>query len=590
MSAGLSRVADWDRHYSLHRRHRLCWNLRPTRNDFRTLEARSGATADELERFKRQAYEVGSPQARIRRRAGAGQAGFRRLSHVAGRDRPHGVYRRHCHRKSQTDKALRTLEARSGATADQMERFKRQAYEVGSQLPLNTADIIRAQTAFKQLGNSIDEVFAATPGIARFAVGAEGVGIEDSARYASVALRAFGLDAEDTQLVLDQMLLAETKTAAAARDIGEAFRFSAQSAADAGLGTQSYIAILGTLAGSGRSAEESSQGLNVLLTKLSKGMSGVGRGGKMVKDVLAEVGLTGADVERELAKGEAGIFDFLELIKKATEGNAALRTSVLAALVGESYASSFSFLIANIEDARATFLELGDASGESARQAAIQMKGLSGSWESFKAQVDTVRNVLSDTGVGIWVERLLRTAAGLMAELTRVGDSGEYVHGRLLKIISAASLAGPALLALGAALKGLSFALGGLAPIAAAITWIGNVTGIATAAQWAWNAAVAAGSRLSAVFGAAMLRMQGIGVAAATALNIAWSRLYLTLKFGGIKGLFLSLWAAISAARRRCVHGGQGGGPVGIRRGQGCCHIHVRGHQGPDAGGPMGRD
>ena len=206
----------------------------------------------------------------------------------------------------ETDKALRTLEARSGATADELERFKRQAYEIGSQLPLNTADIIRAQTAFVQLGNSIRQAVAATPGIARFAVGAEGVGIEDSARYASIALRAFGLNAEDTQLVLDQMLLAETKTAAAARDIGEAFRFSAQSAADAGLGTQSFIAILGTLAGSGRSAEESSQGLNVLLTKLSKGMSGVGRGGKMVTDVLEKIGLSGEDVERAFREGRRG--------------------------------------------------------------------------------------------------------------------------------------------------------------------------------------------------------------------------------------------------------------------------------------------
>ena len=221
---------------------------------------------------------------------------------------------------------------------------------------------------------------------------------------------------------------------------------------------------------------------------------------------------------------------------------------MLAALVGESYASAFSFLIENIDDARATFVELGDAAGESARQSAIQMKGLSGAWESVKAQIDTVRNVLSDTGVGVWVERLLRTAADLMAELTRVGDSGEYVHGRMLKLISAASLAGPALLALGVALKGISIALGGLVPIASAIAWIGRVTGITTAAQWAWNAAVGAGPRIAAAASAAMLSLQAVGVAAATALNVAWSRLYLTLKFAGVKGLVLSLWAAISAA------------------------------------------
>ena len=215
-----------------------------------------------------------------------------------------------------TDAALRQLEARTGASADQLERFKKQAYEIGSQLPLNTADIIRAQTAFVQLGNSMEATEKATPGIAMAAVAAEGVNVEDAARFADRALRAFNLDASETTYLLDQMLKAETKTPATMREIGEAFKYSAQSAADAGLDTASYIATLGTLAGSGRSAEESSQGFNVLLQKLSKGMTGVGRGGKMVEKVLAKAGISMEDLAKmKEVGGPDWIFNFLETLE-----------------------------------------------------------------------------------------------------------------------------------------------------------------------------------------------------------------------------------------------------------------------------------
>ena len=106
---------------------------------------------------------------------------------------------------------------------------------------------------------------------------------------------------------------------------------------------------------------------------------------------------------------------------------------------------------------------------------------------------------------------------------------------------------GPALLAVGAGLKGISIAIGWMAPMATAIAWIGEKTRITAAAQAVWNARIGSGSKLAAGLSAAMLRLQAVGTAAAVALNTAWARLYLTLKFGGVKGLFLTLWASISA-------------------------------------------
>ena len=118
------------------------------------------------------------------------------------------------------------------------------------------------------------------------------------------------------------------------------------------------------------------------------------------------------------------------------------------------------------------------------------------------------------------------------------------------ELVAQALLLGPVLIAAGVAAKGLAIALGGLAPVAAIIATItredghrdrrsvGCGTRLARGRTWACG-------RYSV---ASMLRLQAVGVAAASALNIAWTRLYLTMKFAGVKGVVLSVWAAIQAS------------------------------------------
>ena len=423
-----------------------------------------------------------------------------------------------------TDAAMRQLEARTGATTEQLARFKRQAYEVGSQLPLNTADIIRAQTAFVQLGNSIDEAVQATPGIAQFAVAAEGADVESSARYASIALKAFGLEAGDATDVLDQMLLAETKTAATAVDIGNAFRYSGQSAADAGLDTATYIATLGTLAGSGRSAEESSIGLNALLTKLAGAMSGIGEGGKLVGDALAALGIEFEDVQGTMRSGPQGFVEFIRLLREQSkELDPEILTGALRALVGESYASSFSYLVQNVDELNQVTEAGLDASGESARQAAIKMEGLSGAVESYKAQWDTVKNVISDLSVAAPLERLLRWAADLMGWLVETNEQGELIRGWLIKAIGAA-------LKFGLVLGGVGAALLSTLASAHALLFLLNMSIV----QQFLGGIVSA-------FGL----VRAAAVQAALTAQAAWLRFYLTLKLGGWRGLALTMFEPI---------------------------------------------
>ena len=403
-----------------------------------------------------------------------------------------------------TDAAMKTLEARTGATTEQLKAFKDQALEVGSKLPLTTAEIIAAQTAYVQLGNSIEEALASTPAIAYAAVASDTLEIESAARYASIASSQFGLDSSELGRVLDSLLVTEQNTAAVAGDLGAALRFSGQAAADAGLDIETYVATLGVLAGSGRSAEESSQGLNVMMSKLAKSSVEWSRGGTMVRKAFAGIGVDADEARALLDEGGAGFVKFVQLLnEKSRELPRATITAFLTALVGESYASSFSYLIQNADQLENVAALNFDAQGESARQAQIKMTGLSGAWESFKAQVDTVLNLLSDAGIGAVITGLFKHLNALLTWFVKA-------PGWVKSTTAAVMLLGAALLPLGISLRVVGAALKGFGVLLGTASWLMKMftthavgtriallaqaaaTKIAAAAQWLWNAAVAA--------------------------------------------------------------------------------------------------
>ena len=70
----------------------------------------------------------------------------------------------------------------------------------------------------------------------------------------------------------------------------------------------------------------------------------------------------------------------------------------MSTLAGDTYASSLSFLVQNIDQYERLISEAAMAPGEVARQNEMLMRGSYGAWVTFKAMIDTVLNRLSDEG------------------------------------------------------------------------------------------------------------------------------------------------------------------------------------------------
>ena len=386
-----------------------------------------------------------------------------------------------------TDEALRRLEARTGSNADELARFREQAYAVGSELPLNTADIIKAQTAFVQLGASKREALTATPAIARAAVTAEGVTVQEVARYARFMLNTFDLVAADTELILDQMLKAETRTAGTFRGIGNAIQYSAESAARAKLSTQEYIATLGVVAGSGREVESVSQGLQLLLTNISKAITGIGRGGPMVQKAFAAMNISTDEIKTIMARPN-GWVDLLKLIRDRAPSQQHM-TAALSQVGGTSYASAIGFLVRNVDKLEQVIGEVGTAQGEVTRQTGIMLGGISGDWKEMNALIDTFRNRLADTAVSGPYSSMLRAFSRLLMELTRVDEQGNLVNKDLIQLIGTVLWLAASMLFLGLALKAIALTMGLVMTVVKGIVFL---TRAWAAAQWLLNAAMLA--------------------------------------------------------------------------------------------------
>ena len=402
-----------------------------------------------------------------------------------------------------TDRAMNQLAARTGASTAQLQRFKDQAYDIGSGLPLNTADIIEAQTSMIQLGNTMGETYDALPAIANTAV-ASGESIADVARWATVAKNTFNVTGDEMSNFLNVMLKAETILPATMRGMGEGLQFSSQTAKDAGLSWQEYMATLGMLGGAGREVEAASQGLQMVLTNLGRGATGGLRGGELIKKAFGVLNIGIEEVKRsmDIEAGGGGFIEVLELIQSSVgdmtqSKNRAKLTAFMAALGGATYAPAMQYLVQNTDQLRGKVEILTGAyadNSEHIRQTKERMKGASGAWDSFLAQIDTLNNKLADAGLGQAFEGLLRGASDWI-ERAHSADTST------LTLVSRVLAFGSSLLVVGGALKVAAILIGplwaGSKMLGAVMLWLSRVTGVAAAAQWIWNGALAWGSKVA---------------------------------------------------------------------------------------------
>ncbi len=226
---------------------------------------------------------------------------------------------------------------------------------------------------------------------------------------------------------------------------------------------RTYLAMLGSTAGAGRSVESVSQGMAAMFGRLALATENTGVGGKRLIDVFGDVGINFHDVKAAMDGTSEGFINVLRLMNEAELSTTQL-TALLSTLAGHSYAASISYAVQNPEKLDELLAEIGSSTGEIVRQQEIILSGASGGLKLMMAQIDTLLNRLAQLGVLTAIEKFTRGISKLVSWLTETNEEGELVRGGLLRMVTIMGGLLAALLPLGIALKAVSFALGGLIP------------------------------------------------------------------------------------------------------------------------------
>jgi hypothetical protein len=147
-------------------------------------------------------------------------------------------------------KALSSLEAVSGATGREMKEMSTQAKELGASTAFTASEVVSLQTELAKLGNSASDIQKSTPAILNLAASLE-IGLADAAAFAGSTVNAFGLEASDTQRVVDVMAESAASSAQDFSTLRESFVKAAPAASALGVSVEKTSALLGVLADSG---------------------------------------------------------------------------------------------------------------------------------------------------------------------------------------------------------------------------------------------------------------------------------------------------------------------------------------------------
>jgi TP901 family phage tail tape measure protein len=217
------------------------------------------------------------------------------------------------------EQAMARVSAISGASSEQFKALEQDALRLGQSTKFTATEVANLQLEFSKIGFSAGEIVNATEATLQLAT-ATGEDLARSAEIAGATLRGFGLDASETQRVVDVMAKGFTTSALDLENFAESMKLVAPLAKAANIPIEVTTKLLGQLADAGLKGSIGGTGLKNVLIALSDSSSNLSK----------ELGFTVTDADSlqrafiELNGKGLGLAEVQELID--LRGQAALLT------------------------------------------------------------------------------------------------------------------------------------------------------------------------------------------------------------------------------------------------------------------------
>ena len=363
------------------------------------------------------------------------------------------------------DAAMRSVQAKTGATGETMDRLTAQSREMGRTTVHSATEAARGQAFLAQAGFDANEILQALPATLALATAGE-LDLASAADIASNVLSGFRLETEHTGRVTDVLAAIAAKTNTSVSQMGVALAKAAPAAAAAGWSLEQTAAAIGRLSDAGIQGEEAGTVLKTMLARLAAPT------GKL-DTLMRNVGLSVKDTSGKMLP----LNDIIAQLAPHADN-----TGLMFELLGTRGANA-GLILGSLASDDLTNLtaELENSEGAAQEMADIMSGGLWGSIKSINSVVESAY-----ISFGNRLAPILKTVATLFGKLPSPIQEVVVVVGSLATAMGGLMLIAPQ--SFGALVQ----FPGKLLKLASATSRATAVTKILTAKQWLLNAAMTA--------------------------------------------------------------------------------------------------
>lgn len=327
------------------------------------------------------------------------------------------------------------VKAISGATSDEFKQLNDQAIQLGADTAFSAKEAAEGMENLASAGFNTKEIMAAMPGMLDLAA-SSGEDLATSSDIAASTLRGFGLAADQAGHVADVLAKNSAQTNAAVGDTGEAMKYIAPVALNAGWSLEQVTAAIGEMSNAGIKGEQAGTTLRGALTSLMNPSSAQA-------GAMQTIGFTAYDTSGKMKSLSEIIGELREKTSGLTDEQ---RDDAIATIMGTNALSGMQILLkdgsASLDDLTASLV---DSTGAASDMAKTMQDNVKGSIEQAKGSIESLAIKFQQTAAPA-IKEVADKVQDLANKVLAMTPDQQQM---LLKLAGVASAAGPAAMGLG---------------------------------------------------------------------------------------------------------------------------------------------
>lgn len=296
------------------------------------------------------------------------------------------------------EQQLKTVQAVSGATVEEMDKIKAASEELGKTTRYNATQAAEGFEILARAGLSTAESLQTIPSVLALAQG-NSLELGEAAGFVTKAVQGMGLSFDDSARVADVMAKAAASANTDVAGLGAALSYAAPSAAALGVSIEETAAYIGKFADAGVDASRAGTAFNSILSQFSNDAS-------TFKRELANINITTDDFNLAIR----------QLAEAGPQGQKAI--NALGMEAGPAFKALLSQGMGSLDELTA---KLYDAGGAAQAQADI----MNDSWQGAFAGLQSAWQSLKDTLGESFLGSMTQSFKDLGAEIVNLVDSGK---------------------------------------------------------------------------------------------------------------------------------------------------------------------